>query len=255
MISVIVCSNDPAKFSRVEQHFRQLLGTEPYELIDIHDARSLSEGYNRGIARAKGDVLIFSHDDIEFIAPQGWLDRFKNHLSHFDVIGLAGTKKLMYAMWIYAGPPHIFGQVAHTAGTQDWPEQYKLEIFSAPAPAVPDIQALDGMFIAVRRDVLASAAFDEKNFDGFHCYDLDFTFCAYLAGFKLAVACDLPVIHGSIGNLSEQWHRAARQFMLKHHMRLAPVKKRRFAITCLAVETKEDLREIMLPPQVLQEFS
>lgn len=33
--------------------------------LDQADARSLCEGYNRGVAMSRGDVLIFSDDDIE----------------------------------------------------------------------------------------------------------------------------------------------------------------------------------------------
>jgi GT2 family glycosyltransferase len=256
VFSVIVCSIDPVKFARIQQHYQQLFGTQAYELIGIHDARSLCEGYNRGIARSKGEFLIFSHDDIEFLAPQDWLGRLKNHLSRFDVVGLAGTTKLVRAAWVSAGPPYIFGQVAHVAGNKDWPEPYRLEIFATPAAAAPGIQALDGLFIAARRKVTASVSFDEITFDGFHCYDIDFTYCCYLAGFKIAVACDLPAIHDSMGKATEEWKLAARRLLLKHKQHIiVPEKNRRFAICLIAVETKEELPELMLPPHLLSSKS
>ncbi|HTV48965.1 MAG TPA: glycosyltransferase [Phycisphaerae bacterium] len=250
MFSVIICSIDPVKFAQIRKHYQQLFRGEPYELIGIHDAKSLSEGYNRGLAQAKGEFIIFCHDDIEFVSPGDWLARLKNHLAKFDIVGLVGTTKLVHGMWIYAGPPYIFGQVVHSGGTPDWPEQYRLEIFSTPAAVVRDIQAMDGMFIAVHREVLEKVKFDEKTFDGFHCYDIDFTFSAYLAGFKLAVACDLPVIHRSKGSMNETWLNAMKKFFVKYNTRLARAKKRRFAVTLMAVETKEELLELMLPQHV-----
>jgi len=50
-----------------------LLGDEPYEIVAVRDARSLAEGYNRGVARSSGDIVILSHDDIEFLDPVPWL--------------------------------------------------------------------------------------------------------------------------------------------------------------------------------------
>lgn len=53
MISVVVCSVDDAKFAAVSASYASGMGAEPYEVIRISDARSLSEGYNRGqIGRA-----------------------------------------------------------------------------------------------------------------------------------------------------------------------------------------------------------
>jgi len=37
--------------------------------VRIPDARSLAEGYNRGLRRARGDLLLFSHDDVRIVTP------------------------------------------------------------------------------------------------------------------------------------------------------------------------------------------
>ena len=251
MFSVIVCSIDPVKFAQIQAHYQQLFGTEPSELIGIHDARSLAEGYNRGIAHAKGEFIIFSHDDIEFLRPIDWLIRLKTHLSRFDMVGLAGTTRLAYPMWVQSGPPYIFGQVAHTSGTKDWPAPYRLEIYGAPAGAIYGIQAMDGLFLAMRRDVLARVKFDEKTFDGFHCYDLDFTFCAYQAGFKLAVICDMPALHNSTGDFSsDTWRQTAQLFTRKHGQHFPPLSNRKFVVTQVSAQSKEELLEIMSPPYI-----
>src|SRR5438445_13776871 len=62
-ISVIICSNDAAEYAQVTANYASRLSGYPHEIIGIHDARSLSEGYNRGTRRAAGDLLGFSHDD------------------------------------------------------------------------------------------------------------------------------------------------------------------------------------------------
>jgi hypothetical protein len=64
-LSIVICSIDNAKFSTVVAMYERLLADVPHEIIRIPDARSMSEGYNRGIDRSSGDVLIVSHDDLE----------------------------------------------------------------------------------------------------------------------------------------------------------------------------------------------
>jgi hypothetical protein len=56
VISIIICSVDAAKFAAVEATYASHVGNQPYEIVGVHDARSLCEGYNRGMRRAKGDT-------------------------------------------------------------------------------------------------------------------------------------------------------------------------------------------------------
>jgi hypothetical protein len=151
MISIIFCSLSETKAQTIKQHYRDLLGNEPHEIISIRDARSLAEAYNRGIDRAHGDLIIFSHDDIEFLDPATWLPRLKSHVTGFDVVGLAGTTRLISAAWADAGPPYTFGQVAELDGRVG---PFRVLLCSVPAPAVPGIQGLDGLFLAVKRHVV-----------------------------------------------------------------------------------------------------
>jgi len=244
MISVIFCSIDDAKAQAIEQHYRNLLGDEPHEIIAIRDARSLAEAYNRGIDCSNGDILIFSHDDIEFLDPATWRDRLKKHMSRFDIVGLAGTTRLISSAWAQAGPPYTFGQVAELDGRHG---PYRVLLCGVPASAVPNIQGLDGLFFAVKRQVVQTVRFDEITFDGFHCYDTDFTFSAYLAGFKLAVATDLPVLHSSQGNFDEKWKAYTQRFVQKHSARLHPMPVRPFQHALVIAQSKQELLEIMSP--------
>jgi Glycosyltransferase like family len=218
MISVVICSINPVKFQAIVANYKALMGDEIYEVVGIHDASSLCEGYNRGAAKAKGDLIIFCHDDIEILNPEFTL-RLKRHLEEVDIVGVAGTQKLIHGSWYIAGPPYIAGQVAHL--NQDG--SYRVEIFgSHPAGYIDGIQALDGLFFAVRREVLEKIRFDEETFDGFHFYDLDFTFCAYLQGFRLRVANDIHLIHASVGNTDAAWQEYMQRFVVKYAEHLYP---------------------------------
>jgi hypothetical protein len=77
------------------------------------------------------------------------------------------------------------------------------------------------LFFAASRQVCNTIRFDEATFDGFHFYDLDFTYRAFLAGFQLAVAWDILIIHDSIGSItSAAWTRYSEKFAAKFRGRL-----------------------------------
>ncbi|HEY1686929.1 MAG TPA: glycosyltransferase [Tepidisphaeraceae bacterium] len=207
MFSLIICSNDPAKLAAVENMYRATFGDHSWELIGIPDAKSLAEGYNRGVARSTGDILIFSHDDVEILGPD-FPARLTSHLSHFDLLGIAGARQLINAAWASIGPPEIFGQVVHLLRDG----RFSVDIFGTPTPAVSKIQALDGVFMAARRSLLERIRFDAETFDHFHLYDIDFSYQAYHAGFKIGVANDINLLHHSQGNFDENWQRYAERF-------------------------------------------
>jgi GT2 family glycosyltransferase len=183
----------------------------PHEIIGIHDARSLCEGYNRGIARSRGDIVVFSHDDIRIVSPDFAAKLFAS-LARCDVVGVAGTTLLCNVGWGAAGWPHLAGQVAHPLPDG----RNAVTVFGVHERLVLDAQALDGLFFALRRAVLERVRFDEATFDGWHFYDIDFTFSAFLAGFRLGIRTDLLLWHDSLGSFDERWRHYSELFLRKH---------------------------------------
>ena len=57
-VSVIMCSANPARFAEAKARYERLLQGLPHEIVGISDARSLAEGYNRGLAKARNDIFI-----------------------------------------------------------------------------------------------------------------------------------------------------------------------------------------------------
>jgi GT2 family glycosyltransferase len=244
MISIVICSVDDARFRAVSRNYADVLRGEPHELIRIRDAKGLCEGYNRGFAQSKGDIVIFCHDDIEILNVD-FNSRLHKHLERFDVIGVAGTTRMMGGGWTIAGLPYLYGQVAHPGQE---PGTFTVVIYSAPSRAVTGIQGMDGVFLAARRNVVQQIGFDEKTFDGFHCYDADFTFRAHLAGFRLAVCCDINIFHASVGELNEGWQKAMLAFENKFEDRLCPLLARHRTYAEAIVATRQEIVEAMNPP-------
>ena len=219
-VSVIVCSVTPAKFQRVSDHYHRLLEGVPHEIIGIHDARSLCEGYNRGMRQASGDLLVFSHDDIE-IHSADFADILQNRLQSHELIGVAGTTQLAGTGWIYDRWPHMHGQVGMPpdhGGTGIVVTPYHMR-----GSVTPGAQALDGVLFACRRELALDLAFDEATFDGWHLYDFDFSFRAWRAGRPGAVCHDILLAHASRGGFGPEWLRYADRFIAKHRHALGPI--------------------------------
>ena len=241
MTSIIICSIDDAKYQRAAEMYSRFWPADQFQVFQLRNASSMAAGYNRGIAAAEGQTLIFSHDDVEILTPDLG-ERIADHLKRFDIVGVAGTSLVVHPRWLQAGPPYIHGQVAHPT-----PEGgYMVDIYSASRRVFGGMQALDGVFFACKAEVARALGFDET-FDGFHLYDMDFTFRAYHAGYRLAVACDIQLIHQSVGNFGENWEMHARRFVEKHGSRFAQLSPREFQWTGCKVNDKATVREVMTP--------
>ncbi len=245
MISVVICSVDAAKFRAASGCYGRLLASEPHEIVGIHDARGLCEGYNRGAAKARGELLLFSHDDVEFLAPD-FAAKVVRSLETDDVVGVAGTSRLISARWAKAGPPWVFGQVAHISAFGG--RTFEIALFGAPSRRVGGMQALDGLWFGCRREAWETVRFDEDTFDGFHLYDLDFTFRAHLAGLSVAVRTDLYPIHVSRGAYDARWEKYAERFVKKHGGSLHPMRPRMFHVGGAEALTRAEAVALMTPP-------
>jgi GT2 family glycosyltransferase len=216
--SVVICSINALRFAEASLCYEELLADFPHEIIGIHDASSLAEGYNRGLRRALGDIVIFSHDDVLILDP-AFATKIATRMQTFDILGFAGTTHLCSEAWFFSDidkpgvQAGIWGSL-YEAGS-------KLMTISSGFAGkgqlfVGDIQALDGLCFMARREVAIEIGFDEITFDGWHFYDLDFTFAAYLAGKKLGVCRDIPILHASNGDFDEAWLHQAQKFLDKY---------------------------------------
>lgn len=218
MLSLILCNRNPLKWLSVTAMYRSLLAGIDHEIIGIHDATGICEGYNRGIERAKGDLIAFSHDDVEFLH-DSFAQNLTTHLQTRDVIGLAGAVRVVGGGWGDARHPYLLGQIAQSRDNTV-PVTF-FGVHPTPWPA----KILDGVFIACRRSVLDRVRFDAVTFPAWHGYDADFSYSAHLAGFKVAVASDLFAIHYSWGAEDATWQAARAAFMAKHRLPAVPLRE------------------------------
>ncbi|GEC95936.1 hypothetical protein ZRA01_20090 [Zoogloea ramigera] len=224
-LSFVICSVDNTKFAHISRRIDEIC-TAPYEIVRISDAKSLSEGYTRGIARARYDNVVLCHDDIDLMCGNALADILHAALHEFDVVGVAGARVLKSAFWMNGGPTNTAGLVIHgPAGKPD--AAFSVNYYdSSEAPRV-EVQALDGVFIAAKKQVFDSVHFDAECFDGFHLYDIDFSYRCHLRGLRVGVSKDLLLVHSSVGNFDETWLDYEQRFRKKypslHPAQLLPI--------------------------------
>ena len=216
MISVVICSIDEARFKQVSAQYHHLLEAVPHEIIGVHDAASLCQGYNRGVRRSKGEILVFSHDDVQILTPD-FGARLIASLAGHDLVGVVGSTYLSGATWFGSGWPHLRGQVGVPAESGSGTVANFFDLYGMLAEGV---QVMDGFPLAARRSLCLQLPFDETTFDGWHLYDIDFSYSTHLKGFRCAVANDQVMIHRSRGKFDEKWDYYRDRFLKKHEDQL-----------------------------------
>lgn len=91
MISIIIPTrrNPEETITSIKKH------TKDYELVIIEREGGFAEKLNEGIKKAKGDYLVFLHDDCEVC--EGWLDDLPRKVGAFHLGEFSGK------MWIWGG--------------------------------------------------------------------------------------------------------------------------------------------------------
>jgi tetratricopeptide (TPR) repeat protein len=209
-ISVVTCSNDDTQFAALAASYERALSDWPHDIVRIADATSLAEGYTRGGAGATGEIVIFSHDDVEILAAD-FGHRLARRLAECDVLGVAGATRATGPAWPFAGWPFLHGSVIYPDDAG-----YSVTAYSRTVPIAHDIRVMDGVFLAMRREVALRIGWDAETCDGFHGYDVDFTLRAAQAGLRLAVASDLGIVHRSRGTFDDRWKSTARKLIARH---------------------------------------
>ena len=211
MISIIVCSIDKNKIGVFKQNIEKTIGV-PFEIIDFDNKKqnwSISKVYNHCAAMAKYDLLCFSHEDVLFDTEKwGSLLIDQLHQPECGVIGFAGSriKTKNYSGWGAGGNNNRFNYIEISKEGREEIHKYdaKDEDFS-------EVIVLDGFCLFVPKIVYHSIKFDENTFNGFHLYDLDFSFAASIK-FKNYVCNTITIKHYSSGSYNASWINSSRLF-------------------------------------------
>ena len=177
---------------------------------------SLQKAYNKAIDFAVQEnvqSLILVHDDV--ILENLTDERLAKLFKKYDVVGCAGTTEVDLkppALWHLMGggfgSKNLHGAVAHGNET----EKHMTPFGSYPHRVV----IIDGVFMAIKREVFQKIRFDESCPSKWHFYDLDYSMQCHKAGFKVGVG-DIMITHNSPGltSFTEEFNKGQEWFLNK----------------------------------------
>lgn len=207
MFSILVCSINASFLESLKKNISDTIGSI-YEMLVCHnlaEQKPITEVYNLLAAKAQYPYLCFIHEDIRFDT-QNWAN---NLLKAFDdnpetgLIGIAGAK---YKSKTPSGwSTGIIELDCCNIRHQDKDGQV-LHIYMNPNKVhFEPVVNVDGVFIAVRREVWEKVRFNERDLRGFHLYDIDFSF-RVSQRWKAAVLFNIDIMHFTQGgNYGDDW--------------------------------------------------
>lgn len=200
MISIICCANN------LEVYRNMLLESlenqnEPYEVILIDNTfnkhKSAAEALNFGARQAKGDYLVFAHQDIQF-NNLNFLRNIKSYINRLNgIVGLAGIKDSQGVLTNLTQGEHYQNGGEHK--------------IDSPV----EVQTLDEVFIACRKEVYELIKFDEKICNDWHLYGVDFCLSAKKIGIQSFVVPEV-IHHKSGGKISLGYVKTLYRLIEKH---------------------------------------
>jgi hypothetical protein len=216
MISIIVCSINPILLYQLSKNIKQTIGVD-YEIIAFDNTLKnwgICKVYNYSAEKAKYDNLVFCHEDILFHI-NNWGQKLLNHLSDkkIGLVGIAGgTYKSKYNSSWWTSSPYDYLQRKNIL--QKINSESVLDFCNPYNENISEVVAIDGVFMACRKEVWLNNKFDEIDFPKFHFYDLDFSF-QILQKSKVIVVYDILIEHLSYGSYNKEWLSAAEIFTTK----------------------------------------
>lgn len=166
----------------------------------------------------KTDIVVFIHDDIEFLK-KGWgkeIIKLFNENPDYGIIGVAGSAQFDKngAWWNYK---KRYGQVLHRHEGRSW-----LTAFSPLlGHDLEEVCVVDGLFIAVDKTRL-KASFD-LNLKYFDFYDVAFCLDNFLTKeCKIGVTTNIRLAHNSVGELKPTWYEG-RNYIKEKYDKVFPI--------------------------------
>lgn len=204
VISIIICVSSRSVGGMIDSNIRETIGAD-YELVVIDNSNSaynIFTAYSEGTKKAKGNILVFIHEDVTFrseswgkILEQNFLDE------SVGVIGVAGTHflpKHPCAWWDSGISSMHYLQGTNTGG--EYITRYNNEdVFKRSSN---EMASLDGFFLAFPKRIFDIIQWDTSLFDGFHGYDTDICLQVLHSGHKVCMNWDILLEHKSLGNVT-----------------------------------------------------
>jgi len=205
------CSTATSYSNLKERSKFTIVNSEGLENVKIangafNNKTAIAKVYNSFINSLKDEdcILVLAHDDV-VITDEKWIEKLKQALKQYDVVGLAGgvnPKIQAPALWhLMCAKEDLKGGVNHV-------DMGKNSVFNTTFGKNGRVALLDGLFLAFNPKKISEVGvnFDETCPSKFHFYDLDFSLQCNKAKLKLGTT-NIGVTHASPGlqNYSDEF--------------------------------------------------
>ena len=228
MLSIIICSTHSTTDDALVSNIAATVGVD-YEIVHIDNSQNtynIFQAYNRGVALAKGDLLCFMHEDVQFHT-QDWGKVVEGYLALDDVgaIGVAGGNVVLDSLdWRFYGFDTMY-LMQGTTTVEERPNYYIAHPANRPYHhAFSMVAVLDGVWMCMRRELFREIRFDDEHFHSFHLYDTDICMQINKAGKNNFVTYDVLLEHKSMGTFSESFKDSLSVFFQKWKTDLPMIK-------------------------------
>jgi glycosyl transferase family 2 len=207
MIGFAVCIGSEEKFAHIAEPGIQAVAEHDSIVAELTDSSSIFAAYNEALdvlsEREDLEAVVLLHEDVQLVDP-GLGTKLRTRFADPDVaiVGVVGARGVRHLAWW--NEAETFGRVLETRDLVDF------------GGGTHDVDAVDGLFMALSPWAARNLRFDEERYSGFHGYDIDLCFAARAAG-KRVLVDEIGVVHhtkGGFGDL-DGWMAANEAFIAK----------------------------------------
>jgi hypothetical protein len=228
MISVISIINNDAI---AKQFLLQGLSWQntSYDLILINNRNSVfksaAQAYNEGSVKAKGDYLMFVHQDV-LLPSRNWLKKAEESLTALSNLGIAGVAGMLQPtfindfdlwaryytleklnlskIWYYR---YARGNVFHGREKEFWLGKFISKVLLA--------RTLDELLLIIPARVFENLRFDETTCDDWHLYGVDYSLTTS-QNCRNVYVLPQSVVHFSTGKVNKAYFKTLAKLIDKH---------------------------------------
>ncbi len=209
MISIIISSINKSLLNQLSENIKQTIGVD-YELLAFDNTIKkwgIAKVYNYCASKAKYECLVFCHEDILFHT-KNWGQKIINLLgsNNIKLVGVSGAVyKSAYPTSWSAVPQNYYRINAIQQYKNKPPKYHKINPRNT---FYSDVVVIDGLFMAIKKNIFNKFSFNEKELKGFHLYDIDLS--VHIAQhYKVVVSNEIVVEHFSLGILDKTWFKTS----------------------------------------------
>jgi hypothetical protein len=192
MIAFVSCVGSPETYARRALPGLHRVGEPGSVAGQVTSESSIFEAYNRALDHfgvlEDLEALVLVHEDVELF-DRDFGDRIRRALAdpQVAIVGAVGARDVDSLAWWHG---EVAGRAFEPRGALDGGFDE------------PEVDAVDGLLMALSPWAVRNLRFDEARYTGFHGYDVDLCFQAREAGRRVVVT-ELTLFHHTKGGLGD----------------------------------------------------